>query len=152
MNSGTTEPGARPRRPAAAPEAGRRGTLTSGAQKSGSGRLVARNFLYLFSAQVVARLAGLASMAWLARGLGPQAFGILGFGTAMIAFFGHLAVLGSETYGAREIARRPEGAARLVSGIAGLRVVTAAVAVIALLGVVSHIDQPGPVTVVVVEY
>ena len=101
-----------------------------------SGRTIARNFAYLLAAQIVAALAGLASMAYLARTLGPETFGILGFGVAVIAYFGHLVVLGSDFHGAREIARRPEIAGSLTSRIIGLRIVTAVIAVLAFLAVV----------------
>ena len=76
-----------------------------------TGGTVARNFAYLLAAQLVAGLAGLASMAYLARTLGPETFGTLGFGIAVVAYFGYLAVLGSDAHGAREIARHPESAA-----------------------------------------
>lgn len=111
---------------------------------------VARNFAYLLSAQVVAGLAGLASMAYLARTLGPETFGILGFGIAFIAYFGHVAVLGSDLYGSREIARRPEAAGPLVSRIVGLRLITSVAAVLAFLVVAWVIDQPRTVKIVMV--
>ncbi len=112
------------------------------------GGAVAKNVAYLFGAQVVAGLAGFASMAYLARTLGPETFGVLGFGIAVIAYFGHLAVLGTDHYGAREIARRPEAAATLVSQIVGLRLVTSVAALIGLLLLVWVIDQPDGVKIV----
>ncbi len=114
------------------------------------GRTVARNFAYLLAAQIVAGLAGLASMAYLARTLGPETFGILGFGIAFIAYFGHLAVLGSDFYGSREIARQPEAAGLLASRIVGLRLITSVAAVLAFLFVVWVIDQSQTVKIVMV--
>ncbi len=111
---------------------------------------VARNFAYLLSAQVVAGLAGLASMAYLARTLGPETFGILGFGIAFIAYFGHLVALGSDFSGSREIARQPEAAGPLVSRIVGLRLITSVAAVLTFLFVVWVIDQPQTVKIVMV--
>lgn len=114
------------------------------------GEAVARNFTYLLAAQVAAGLAGLASMAYLARILGPETFGILGFGTAVVAYFGHLAVLGSDSYGAREIARDPGSAATLVTRIVGLRMLTVVTASILFLLVVWVIDQPATVKIVMI--
>ena len=114
------------------------------------GGIVAKNFAYLLASQVVAGLAGLASMSYLARTLGPETFGILGFGVALIAYFGHLVVLGSDFYGSREIARQPETAGPLTSRIIGLRLVTSVTAVLAFLFVVWVIDQPQTVKIVMV--
>jgi len=114
------------------------------------GRIIAKNFAYLLAAQVVAGVAGLISMAYLARTLGPETFGILGFGVAIIAYFGHFVVLGSDFYGAREIARQPETAGPLISQIVNLRLITAAAAVITFLLVVWVIDQSHTVKTVLV--
>jgi O-antigen/teichoic acid export membrane protein len=114
----------------------------------GFGGAVARNFAYLLAAQIVAGLVGLASMAYLARTLGPETFGILGFGTAVIAYFGHLVVLGSDFYGSREIARHPEDAAWLVSRIVGLRLFTSVAALVLFGLVIWLIDQPATVKIV----
>jgi O-antigen/teichoic acid export membrane protein len=104
-------------------------------------RTIAKNFAYLLAAHVVAGVAGLVSMAYLARALGPETFGILGFGVAIIAYFGHLVVLGSDIHGAREIARQPAAAGSLISRIIGFRVVTAVVAAALFLFAVWAIDQ-----------
>jgi len=114
------------------------------------GSVVVRNFAYLLSAHIVAGLTGLASMAYLARTLGPETFGILGFGLAILAYFGHLVVLGSDFYGSREIARQPEAAGLLASRIVGLRLITSVVALLAYFIVVWLIDQPRTVKFVLV--
>ena len=110
------------------------------------------NFLALFAAQSVAVMAGLVSTAFLARTLEPAAYGILGFGTAVISYFGLLTVLGTDFYAMREIARDPDRARPLVAQILGLRLVLVALASILFLLVLSRIDQPELVkTVMVVQ-
>lgn len=118
----------------------------------GGGFRILDNFLALFAAQSVAVMAGLISTAFLARALGPEAYGILGFGTAVLSYFGLLAVLGTDFYGMREIARDPDRARKLVAQILGLRLVLVAIASILFLLVLSRIDQPDRVkTVMVVQ-
>ena len=95
------------------------------------------NFLALFAAQSVAVMAGLVSTAFLARTLEPAAYGILGFGTAVISYFGLLTVLGTDFYAMREIARDPDRARPLVAQILGLRLVLVALASILFLLVLS---------------
>ena len=79
-----------------------------------------------------------------------ETFGILGFGIAILAYFGHLVVLGSDFYGSREIARQPEAAGLLTSRIVGLRLITSLVALFAYFIVVWFIDQPRTVKLVMV--
>lgn len=112
------------------------------------GRRVARNFLFMFAAQAVAALAGLASTAFLARTLGPETFGVLGFGIALLSYFGHIVVLGTDQYGAREIARDHGAVGALVARILGLRAFSAMVALAVFLAVVAVLDQPRQVKAV----
>ena len=51
------------------------------AEQAGAGARILGNFLYLLLAQAVTAAAGVVSTAFLARRLGSEAYGILGFGT-----------------------------------------------------------------------
>lgn len=102
----------------------------------------AGNFIALFAAQIVAQLAGLVTTAWLARALQPEAFGIVGFGAAVLSYFGLFVVFGTDKLVMREIARDPEAAARELPRLVGLRIALLLVAAAAYLTVVELIGQP----------
>lgn len=106
------------------------------------GRRIISNFTALFAAQAVSAAAGLISTAYLARTLGAEAYGILGFGTAVMSYFGLLVVLGTDTFGMREIARKKESIGDLVRSILGLRAALSVVIFALYLLVVSTIDEP----------
>ena len=110
------------------------------------GRRILRNFLSLTAAQVVGFVCGLATTIVLARNLGPDSFGILGFGQAFIGFAGIAVVLGTDTYGTREIARDRTCVGPLVGEILGLRIVLAALVIPALVGVAFAVGHGGVVT------
>ncbi len=97
------------------------------------GRRLFANFSYLFLAQAVSALAGLVSTAWLARALGTEAYGVLGFGTAVVAYFTLLVAAGTDVYGMREIAQNPDSSRTILQRILGLRVVLLAIALPAYL-------------------
>lgn len=58
-------------------------------------------------AQAVAMGCAVLTAALLARAIGPEGYGIIGFGVAVISFFGIAVTLGTDTLGSREIARTP---------------------------------------------
>jgi O-antigen/teichoic acid export membrane protein len=87
---------------------------------------------------------GLNFVTWvhLARTLAPEGFGVLTFGTALIAYFILAVVLGFEAIGMREVARAPARVVELASTIVGIRLVLL-VFVAALFAVtVGLIPQP----------
>ena len=89
---------------------------------------VAPNFLFLTGAQAVGFLCGLGTTVLLARALGPEGYGVLGFGQAFVGFAVLAVVMGTDSFGAREISRNRVGAGRLVSEIVGVRLLLAGVA------------------------
>ena len=103
---------------------------------------LARNFFALFGAQAVAQIAGLFTTALLARALQPEAFGIVGFGAALLSYFGLFVVFGTDKLVMREIARDPESASHRLSRLVGLRIVLLGLAAAAYLLVIELIDQP----------
>jgi O-antigen/teichoic acid export membrane protein len=110
------------------------------AQLSEGGR-IARNFAALSGGQAAASVAGLVSTAFVARMLGTEAFGVLGFGVALLSYFGLAVTMGTDVYAARQIAQDRDAAPGLLRDMLGLRCVAAAataaiyVAVVAALPV-----------------
>ena len=92
--------------------------------------------------------AGFVSTAWVARMLGPEAYGIIGFGTAFVSYFALAVVFGTDLYGTREIASTPEKTETLVSRILGARLILLVGVGVIYLGVISAIDRPRDVTIV----
>lgn len=112
-------------------------------------RRIFRNFLNLGAAQAVAMASGFVTTVILGRALGPENFGILGFGVALLSFFGLAVVAGTDTYATREIARDHAGGVSLARRVLGLRAALV-IAALAVLGVVvAWMDQPAPVKAVV---
>jgi len=81
-----------------------------------------RNFLTLLSGNVLSAVAALATSIWLARVLGPEGFGLLGFGSAVVAYFALLVAFGSDLWGARTIASKRYSAPMIAGRILGLRI------------------------------
>ncbi len=82
---------------------------------------LAVNFLYLSGGEFGAKLLTFASFTYLARTLGPVSYGSVEFTLAVMTFFTLPTDLGLGMFGAREIARNPSTAPRLLREITGLR-------------------------------
>jgi O-antigen/teichoic acid export membrane protein len=95
-------------------------------------RRLAVNFVYLAAGEFAAKLLTFASFSYMARVLGPFYYGLLEFTLALMVFFTLPVDLGLGAYGAREIARNPRDATRLLHEITGLRVLLAIVSMLAL--------------------
>ena len=95
---------------------------------------------------MIARLVGFAGTAYLARVLGPEGFGILGFA---LAFTGYIALAvdgGFNAVGAREVARRPADAASLAASIVVVRLLLAMAALLGLAIIAYLLPKPGLVS------
>ncbi len=97
------------------------------------GRRILGNFLALGGAQLVTMATGIITAVVLARALGPAVYGIIGFGVAVLSYFGLLVNMGMDVHGVREISRRPEFGNHLVGMIISTRIVFAAVLYAALV-------------------
>jgi O-antigen/teichoic acid export membrane protein len=95
-------------------------------------RRLAVNFLFLSAGEFTAKLLTFASFSYMARVLGPWYYGLLEFTLALMVFFTLPVDLGLGAYGAREIARKPQHAARLMHEITGLRLLLALCSMVAL--------------------
>ncbi len=91
---------------------------------------------------------GFVSTAWVARALGPEGYGIIGFGTAFISYFALLVILGTDYYGTREIAQNPDEAGEISARIIGLRALLGVVSLVAYFITIYLIDRPEPVKIV----
>lgn len=79
------------------------------------------SLIALSGGEIVSRLVGFFATAYLARVLGPDAFGILGFALA-VAGIASLAVTGGlASIGAREVAAQPANAGTLAASVVALR-------------------------------
>ena len=115
--------------------------------ESGSARIF-DNISALAVAQVVTTIAGFFSTAWVARSLGPEGYGIIGFGTAFVSYFALIIVLGTDYYGNREIAQKPDRAQELASKIIGLRFILGIVSLSGYFLLIYLIDRSQPVKIV----
>ncbi len=97
------------------------------------GRRILGNFLALGGAQLVTMATSIVTAVVLARALGPAVYGVIGFGVAVLSYFGLLVNMGMDVHGVREISRRPEFGNRLVGMILSTRIVFAAVLYTALV-------------------
>jgi O-antigen/teichoic acid export membrane protein len=95
-------------------------------------RRLAINYLFLSGGEFAAKLLTFASFTYLARVLGPLNYGSVEFTLAAMVFFTLPADLGLASYGAREVARNPGNAPRLLHEIAGLRLMLAVGSMLAL--------------------
>ena len=71
--------------------------------------------------EVASRAVGFVATAYVSRRLGPAGFGLVGFAAAFTSYFGLLVSGGLANMGAHAVAKDPEHAPDLVSGVALLR-------------------------------
>lgn len=112
-----------------------------------SERVVARNFLALGSGEIVARVLAFLGSVYLARALGAEMYGVVGFASAVLLYFGRLADGGLDLIGMREIARDPREAARLLPAVLAFRLAgSLLLAVLLAAGALAFLPRPdGPV-------
>ncbi len=95
---------------------------------------VQRNFFALGAGEAIARLIAFAATVYLARTLGPGAYGIIGLATAVLLYFTYMADCGIETLGVREIAADHTRAGTVAPAVLALRLGVAAALVLLLAG------------------
>ena len=108
------------------------GQTSAPASKPAEPRRLAINFLFLSCGESLAKVLTFASFSYMARTLGPWNYGLVEFTLALMVFFTLPADLGLGSYGAREIARNPKRADRLLHEITGLRLMLALCSMVAL--------------------
>jgi O-antigen/teichoic acid export membrane protein len=110
----------------------------------GAAQRLVRDYAVLTAGELFAKVAGFLGFAWLARALGPEAYGAVELAAALVMVFGLVVDFGLGPIAAREVTRDPARAAELARRIPALRLVLCAPAVLAMLATVLVLDlAPG---------
>ena len=88
-----------------------------------TGQTIVKNILSLTAANIVSKLIGFVTIAYLARVLSVSGFGQISFAQAIISYFALSTNLGLTTFGIREVARDKDHIKRYVNNILTLRMV-----------------------------
>lgn len=86
------------------------------------------NFRTLAVGQLLARVLAFVTTAYLARVLGPEGFGVIGFAYALTGYFALAVTAGLNTVGATHVAEDRDRAAAVAADVMGIRVLLATVA------------------------
>jgi O-antigen/teichoic acid export membrane protein len=93
-------------------------------------RPLVRNTILLILSRGVTLISGLLITAWLGRKLGPENYGIIGFATALLSYYGLVVAAGLDIAGARDIARHGARVRAIASHIFTLRLLLAGLALV----------------------
>jgi O-antigen/teichoic acid export membrane protein len=113
---------------------------------------LAKNYFYLSIAEMLSKVITFAAIAYLARVVGPTAYGYFEFAAAALFCAGLIVDQGLGPYGAREIARAPAHAKALVQQIVTLRFVLALIAMVAVVAFAVALEHPPLVTQLLLIY
>lgn len=108
-----------------------------------SDQVVARNFLALGAGETIARVVAFGATVYLARTLGTEMYGVIGFALAVLLYFIALAEAGTESVGVRDIAHDKERAGQTASVFVATRLVLS-LCLAAMLAAVSLLFLPKP--------
>jgi len=107
-----------------------------------TGQRILKNFLSLTAANILSKLIGFVTIAYLARVLNASGFGQISFAQAIISYFALFTNLGLTTFGVREVARDKEHIKKHVNNILTLRIFLAIVSFGLLLIFIAFINKP----------
>lgn len=116
---------------------------------TGATQRVLGNVLSLAGGAIAARAVAFIGTAFVARQLGPEGFGIIGFAAAICGYMSIAVSAGFNDVGAREVARRPQEAAAIAAGVTAVRVLLALGALALTIGVALLLPKPPLVRLVV---
>jgi len=105
-------------------------------------RQILKNFVSLSFSQIVTRVLGLISVIYLARVLGVEGFGKIGFAKSILSYFMLLVNLGLNIVGTREVARNRENSNIYVNNILTIRLIASIAAYSLLTIFVYFIPKP----------
>lgn len=108
-----------------------------------------RGVATLAGGEILARAVAFIATAVLARRLGPEAFGIVGFAAAVCGYLTLAVNSGMNDIGAREVARAPERAGHIYASITTIRLILAAFALALLALLAWLLPKPAVVRAVV---
>ena len=100
-------------------------------------------YLTLFGGEGFSKLCAFGAFAYLARTLGPRAFGVVELALSVTVFFVLAAESGLGSYGARLIERSPHLAPRLIPQVAVLRIMLGVPAYFIILFISERFGMPG---------
>lgn len=103
--------------------------------RSGSDTRVVRNFLTLGAGELLSRLIGFIGTIWIARQLGVDAYGVIGFAFAVLLYFGAVGDLGMEQLGPREVAEDRVPLAVLAASMLYSRLIASALISAIMVGI-----------------
>lgn len=92
-----------------------------------------KNFFTLAGAETFSKVVVFATFAYLARVLGPSAFGVIEWSAAVLMCASMIVEQGLSSYGAREIAKEPQTTGELVGHIVRIRFVLAGLSYLAIV-------------------
>ncbi|HEX7071981.1 MAG TPA: flippase [Rhodothermales bacterium] len=95
-------------------------------------RTVTRNFVALGAGELIARVVGFLTVIYIARSLGAEGYGVVGFASAVLLYFAGIADFGIEGLGPREVANEPDRLKRLVPTVVVVRLGIALVLAVAI--------------------
>ena len=104
-----------------------------------------RNAGYLFAGEAASRIFGFLTTAVLARRLGVDGFGQVGFAAAVMAYGIVFTDLGLMTVGTRSVARDRESAGELVASLLPLRLLLSLISAAAMVLIALVLPKPAPV-------
>lgn len=95
----------------------------------------------LSSGQIIARAIGIVTTAYIARIIGPEGLGTLGFAAAMVSYFGLMVNLGFDAYGTREIAKHKKELTAYVNNIFTIRFIISILVYLVFFIVITSISK-----------
>lgn len=104
-------------------------------------RKIFGNILSLGTSEIAARAIAFFGIAFLARRLGPEGFGIIGFATAVYSYLALAVTAGFNDIGAREVASRPNKAADTAVNVIFVRFALALIIFVAVGLVIWFLDK-----------
>ncbi len=110
--------------------------------KSSTKGRIAKNFLVLICGNIIAQIFAIFSTVYLARVLGINGFGKIGFAQGIISYFSLLADFGLRTVGIREIAKNKEEIKKYVSHLLTIRLFLAVVSFVLLSVLILFLPKP----------
>lgn len=106
-------------------------------------RTVSRNFLLLGLGELSARVISFITLVYVARILGAESYGIVGFAAAITLYFSAVADFGIEALGPRDIADKPASIQKLASSVISARlIISAGLAVLLIIAGLFFMRQP----------
>lgn len=103
------------------------------------------NFLSLGAGEVGARCIAFFATAFMARRLGTEGFGVLGFAAALTSYLVIAPSVGLQDLAAREVARRPGDAPRIASGVIAIRLLMGAGGFVLICVLAALLPKPAAV-------